>query len=117
MEEKLLLKKYRVTEKLGEGTYGEVSKAKDIRTGKIVAVKKIKTFIENEGIPTLALREILSLKKLKHPNIVGLLDVHFDSNQKFFYLGNFEIIFCFRGITWKLVKIRFFMRNYFKTSF
>ena len=92
MEEKTLLNKYVLTEKLGEGTYGEVSKAKEIKTGKIVAVKKIKTFIENEGIPTLALREILSLKKLNHPNIVSLLDVHFDSQKKFFYLGGRYIV-------------------------
>lgn len=84
----LLLDRYIFKEKLGEGTYGQVNKYFDKKTDEFVAIKRIKTFLENEGVPTLALREILSLKKLKHPNIIYLRDVHFQKDKNLFYLGS-----------------------------
>lgn len=62
-------------EKIGEGTYGVVYKAKDKLTGKLVALKKIRLETESEGVPSTAIREISLLKKLNHPNIVQLFDV------------------------------------------
>ncbi|KAK7863498.1 hypothetical protein R5R35_009056 [Gryllus longicercus] len=62
-------------EKIGEGTYGVVYKAKDRVTGKTVALKKIRLDSETEGVPSTAIREISLLKELKHPNVVRLLDV------------------------------------------
>ncbi|XP_043461853.1 cyclin-dependent kinase 2-like [Leptopilina heterotoma] len=62
-------------EKIGEGTYGVVYKAKDKLTGKLVALKKIRLETESEGVPSTAIREISLLKELAHPNIVQLLDV------------------------------------------
>ncbi|KAG8222500.1 hypothetical protein J437_LFUL009603 [Ladona fulva] len=62
-------------EKIGEGTYGVVYKAKDKVTGKLVALKKIRLETEIEGVPSTAIREISLLKELKHPNVVCLLDV------------------------------------------
>ncbi|KAM7334605.1 hypothetical protein ACRRTK_007925 [Alexandromys fortis] len=66
---------FRKVEKIGEGTYGVVYKAKNKETGQIVALKKIRLDVETEGIPSTAIREISLLKELKHPNIVKLLDV------------------------------------------
>ena len=43
---------------LGQGTYGEVFKARDKESGEIVAVKKIKMENEKEGFPITAVREI-----------------------------------------------------------
>lgn len=40
-----------------------------------VAIKKIKFPNEQEGIPATAIREISYLQELKHPNIVGLIEV------------------------------------------
>jgi serine/threonine protein kinase len=60
---------------LGEGTYGVVYKAKDRQTGDIVALKRIRLEVEDEGIPSTTLREISVLRQLKHPNIVELSDV------------------------------------------
>ena len=57
-------------EKLGEGTYGVVFKAKNNQTGEIVAIKKIRLEKEDDGVPSTAIREISLLKNLKHPNIV-----------------------------------------------
>ncbi|CAH3930236.1 cyclin-dependent kinase 2-like [Pieris brassicae] len=62
-------------EKIGEGTYGVVYKAKHNVTGKEIALKKIKLENEPEGVPSTALREISVLRELKHPSVVQLLDV------------------------------------------
>jgi serine/threonine protein kinase len=64
------LLKYQLMEKLGEGTYGVVYKAKDRVTGKILALKKIRLDSEDEGVPSTSIREIALLKELNHPNIV-----------------------------------------------
>ncbi|CAG9315250.1 CDK18_1 [Blepharisma stoltei] len=67
--------KYQKLEKIGEGTYGVVYKARETATGDLVALKKIRLETEDEGIPSTAIREISLLKELKHPNIVQLYDV------------------------------------------
>jgi cyclin-dependent kinase len=67
--------KYEKLEMIGEGTYGVVYKAKDIETGEIYALKKIRLESEDEGIPSTAIREIALLKELQHPNIVRLVNV------------------------------------------
>jgi cyclin-dependent kinase len=67
--------RYEKLEKIGEGTYGVVYKAKDAVTGDVFALKKIRLESEEEGIPSTAIREISLLKELQHPNIVRLHDV------------------------------------------
>ena len=69
------MERYQKMEKIGEGTYGVVYKAKDRVTGEVVALKKIRLEAEDEGIPSTAIREISLLKELQHPNIVRLYDV------------------------------------------
>lgn len=69
------MERYQKLEKVGEGTYGQVYKAKDRVTGEVVALKKIRLEAEDEGIPSTAIREISLLKELQHPNIVRLYDV------------------------------------------
>ena len=64
------MEKYQKIEKVGEGTYGVVYKAKNRLTGELVALKKIRLEAEDEGIPSTAIREISILKELQHPNIV-----------------------------------------------
>ena len=59
---------------LGEGTYGVVYKARDRQTDEIVALKRIRLEVEDEGIPSTALREISLLRELNHENIVNLKD-------------------------------------------
>ena len=71
---------YQKIEKIGEGTYGVVYKARDRNTGQIVALKKIRLESEEEGVPSTAIREISLLKELSHPNVVKLMDiVHADA--------------------------------------
>jgi len=69
------MEKYQKIEKIGEGTYGVVYKAKNRASGELVALKKIRLEAEDEGIPSTAIREISILKELQHPNIVRLHDV------------------------------------------
>lgn len=70
------LQKYETLEKLGEGTYGVVFKARNTQNNQIVAIKQIRLEDEDEGVPGTAIREVAILKELsRHPNIVKLLDV------------------------------------------
>ena len=70
------MSRYEKIEKVGEGTYGVVFRAKDIQNNNaIVALKKIRLDSEEEGVPCTAIREISLLKELRHDNIVKLLDV------------------------------------------
>lgn len=74
------LSDYQRLEKIGEGTYGVVYKALDTRNDdRVVAIKKIRLELEDEGVPLTAIREISLLKELKDDNIVRLYDiVHLD---------------------------------------
>jgi len=72
------LQRYKITEKLGEGTYGEVYKAEDtLSEHQVIALKKMRLLeADDEGVPATALREVSLLKELSHcANIVRLLDV------------------------------------------
>jgi len=66
---------YEKLNRIGEGTYGIVYRAKDKITGKIYALKKVRMERETEGLPTTSLREIRILKSIKHENIVQLHEV------------------------------------------
>ncbi|KAG8366930.1 hypothetical protein BUALT_Bualt16G0019200 [Buddleja alternifolia] len=59
-------------EKIGQGTYSDVYRARDVETGKMVAVKKVRfDNFQPESVKFMA-REILILRKLDHPNIMKL---------------------------------------------
>mmetsp|Transcript_46463 Transcript_46463/g.123308 ORF Transcript_46463/g.123308 Transcript_46463/m.123308 type:complete len:299 (+) Transcript_46463:123-1019(+) len=75
------MEKYLKIEKIGEGTYGVVYKARDKQTQAIIALKKIRLDAEDEGVPSTAIREISLLKELQHPNIVQLKDVVHSENK------------------------------------
>lgn len=77
------MENYQKLEKIGEGTYGVVYKARDLaNNGRIVALKKIRLEAEDEGVPSTAIREISLLKEMRDPNIVRLFNiVHADGGQ------------------------------------
>ncbi|KAJ9365486.1 kinase-like domain-containing protein [Paecilomyces variotii] len=58
-----------------EGSYGWVSRAKDITTGEIVALKKLKMENSPDGFPVTGLREIQTLLGARHQNIVNLREI------------------------------------------
>ncbi|KAJ4960418.1 hypothetical protein NE237_020328 [Protea cynaroides] len=66
--------------KIDEGTYGVVYRAKDKKTGEIVALKKVKMEKEREGFPMTSLREINILLSFHHPSIVDVKEVVVGSN-------------------------------------
>ena len=45
-------------------------KCRDLQTGQMVALKKIRLEKEDDGVPSTAIREISLLKGLRHPNVV-----------------------------------------------
>ncbi|XP_043223983.1 cyclin-dependent kinase 10-like [Amphibalanus amphitrite] len=61
--------------RIGEGTYGVVYRARDTRSGQIVALKKMRMEKERDGLPVSGLREISILLKSRHENIVQLHEV------------------------------------------
>ncbi|XP_010932052.1 probable serine/threonine-protein kinase At1g54610 [Elaeis guineensis] len=63
---------YDKLDKVGQGTYSNVYKARDRDTGKIVALKKVRfDTSESESVRFMA-REIMILQKLDHPNVIKL---------------------------------------------
>ncbi|KAG6751021.1 hypothetical protein POTOM_045538 [Populus tomentosa] len=59
-------------DKIGQGTYSTVYKARDLETGKIVAMKKVRFVnLDPESVRFMA-REIVNLRKLDHPNVMKL---------------------------------------------
>ncbi|PGH16695.1 CMGC/CDK protein kinase [Helicocarpus griseus UAMH5409] len=58
-----------------EGSYGLVSRAKELATGEIVALKRLKMENSLDGFPITGLREIQTLLESRHTNIVRLREV------------------------------------------
>ncbi|EQC36303.1 CMGC/RCK/MAK protein kinase [Saprolegnia diclina VS20] len=77
------MNRYEILDRLGDGAYGEVLKARSLKTNEVVAIKRLKTLF-----PTweecLQLRELKSLKVLRHDNIIQLKEVIRDKAQLYF---------------------------------
>jgi len=75
---------YEKLEKIGEGTYGKVYKARCMRTGQLVALKKTRLEMDEEGVPSTCLREVSLLQMLSKSNfVVRLIKVeHVEENGK-----------------------------------
>lgn len=61
--------------RIGEGTYGIVYRARDTKSGEIVALKKLRMEREKDGIPVSGLREISILLNCDHENIVRVQEI------------------------------------------
>ena len=75
------IRDYDVISKLGEGTFGEVYKARSKRRRNLVALKKILMHNEKDGFPITALREIKLLKMLSHPNVLILEEMAYERSK------------------------------------
>lgn len=75
------VEEFQCLNKIEEGTYGVVYRARDKRTDDIVALKRLKMEKEKEGFPITSLREINTLLKGQHPNIVTVREIVVGSNM------------------------------------
>jgi cyclin-dependent kinase 7 len=68
------MENYKVIKALGQGTWGVVHMAEQKGTGRVVAIKKIKSERSEEGVNFTAVREIKLLRGFKHENVIELVD-------------------------------------------
>lgn len=84
MTERILAGRYRLTEQIGMGGMAIVYRAVDLRTGHNVAVKVLRPEF-NEDIEFISRfqREAEAASKMTHHNIVNLLDVGMDNDNRY----------------------------------
>ncbi|KAM5163133.1 serine/threonine-protein kinase ICK [Mantella aurantiaca] len=77
------MNRYTTIKQLGDGTYGSVLLARSTESGELIAVKKMKRkFYSWEEC--MNLRELKSLRKLNHPNVIKLKEVIRENDQLYF---------------------------------
>lgn len=83
------VERFKLLEKIGEGTYGVVYRARDASMSPVeqiqghapvhdegmVALKRMRLDAHDEGVPVTTLREVALLQGLRHANIVRLREV------------------------------------------
>ena len=67
--------RYTPLESIGTGAYGVVCAAKDNRTGRKVAIKKIPRAFDEVTTAKRTYRELKILRHLRHDNVISILDV------------------------------------------
>ncbi|KAJ8267527.1 hypothetical protein COCON_G00126990 [Conger conger] len=79
MDKESSTQQYEPVAEIGEGAYGKVYKARDLKNGgRFVALKRVRVQTEEEGMPLSTIREVAVLRQLEsfeHPNVVRLFDV------------------------------------------
>lgn len=96
---------YELLNRISEGSFGCVYRGRSKESGRILVsaeidvderdvftMQALKSFkvpekLEAEGFPTSTLREISSLLSLTHPNVIEVVEVVADKNQKVFMVG------------------------------
>lgn len=67
----MLASRYELLEKIGNGAFGEVHRAKDLQSGEIRAIKRLR--VNDDGqlsvVPAAQFQEIEALRQLQHPNV------------------------------------------------
>ncbi|XP_030627341.1 serine/threonine-protein kinase ICK-like [Chanos chanos] len=77
------MNRYSTLRQLGDGTYGSVILSRCLESGELVAIKKMKKkFYSWEEC--MNLREVKSLRKLNHANVVKLKEVIRENDQLYF---------------------------------
>ncbi|XP_023331197.1 cyclin-dependent kinase-like 1 [Eurytemora carolleeae] len=82
------MEKYENIGLIGEGSYGVVTKCKNRDTGQIVAIKKFLETEDDPNVKKIALREIRMLKRLRHENLINLIEV-FRRRRKLYLVFEF----------------------------
>lgn len=90
-----IINHYEVIEEIGRGVHGKVKLARDLDNGQNVAIKIVPRFSKKRRLGRITQnvspfektkREIAILKKIRHPNVVALLEVIDDPDFKKIYL-------------------------------
>lgn len=90
-----IINHYEVIEEIGRGVHGKVKLARDLDNGQNVAIKIVPRFSKKRRLGRITQnvspfektkREIAILKKIRHPNVVALLEVIDDPDYKKIYL-------------------------------
>ena len=79
---------YKKIKQIGKGAFGTVYKAFEIRTGNIVAIKKIS--INKKKNKNEVLKEVELLKQIKHPNIVNYYNYYKDEDDIYIVMEYLE---------------------------
>ncbi|GLC42234.1 hypothetical protein PLESTB_000645700 [Pleodorina starrii] len=79
--------KFEKGDKIGEGTYGLVYHARSKETGGRYAIKQFKGGREGDGVSPTAIREIMLLREMGHPNIVKLESAHINHSEPSLWLA------------------------------
>ena len=80
------VEEFQCINRIEEGTYGVVYRARDKKTNETVALKRLKMEKEKEGFPITSLREISTLLKAQHENIVTVKEIVVGSNMDKIYI-------------------------------
>ncbi|KAF4984534.1 hypothetical protein FZEAL_310 [Fusarium zealandicum] len=88
------INQYEVIEEIGRGMHGKVKLARNLDTGENVAIKIIPRFSKKRRLGKVTAKspqdktkkEIAILKKIRHPNVVALLEVIDDPELKKIYM-------------------------------
>ncbi len=82
--------RYQILHKLGEGGMGAVYKARQVSTGKLVAIKVISMSLAGDADTLKRFqREVKLQSQLEHPNIVTVIDFSQTSEGQYFFVMGF----------------------------
>ncbi|XP_028793678.1 cyclin-dependent kinase F-4 [Neltuma alba] len=83
------MERYKLIKEVGDGTFGSVWRALNKQTGEVVAIKKMKKKYYSWE-ECVNLREVKSLRKMNHPNIVKLKEVIRENDVLYFVFEYME---------------------------
>ncbi|KAG2301793.1 hypothetical protein Bca4012_060143 [Brassica carinata] len=83
------MERYNLVKEVGDGTFGNVWRAVNKQTGEIVAIKKMKKKYYSWE-ECVNLREVKSLSRMNHPNIVKLKEVIRENDNLYFVFEYME---------------------------
>ncbi|XP_044466077.1 cyclin-dependent kinase F-4-like isoform X2 [Mangifera indica] len=83
------MERYKLIKEVGDGTFGSVWRAINKQSGEVVAIKKMKKKYYSWD-ECINLREVKSLRKMNHPNIVKLKEVIRENDILYFVFEYME---------------------------
>lgn len=78
------LNNYEVLEKMGEGAFSVVYKARHVVTGNLVAIKILRKYQMDKAQRQAVLKEVIIMRQLNHPNIVKFIE--FIESEPYYYI-------------------------------